>query len=298
MAVLDMTGEAVVLPENSSTEFSSYMPIFPSPFDNTTPKPHLIAQGAESHLYRTSYLFPSQSAALKVRPSKPYRHRVLDQRLTKQRILAEARVLLKLKREGYKNVPGVYALDWTSDGARGAAWLLMEWIEGVTLKEGMLRWERACKEQNLPAGDAMAEQKARAALRRVGVAIAKLHASGVIHGDLTSSNIMMKPRTITSQQTNGDHSDVAPGIELDGEVILIDFGLAQQTVQEEDRAVDLYVLEKAFGSTHPKQEDMFDLEVLRNGYAKVDQTGFSGAKVVLKRLEDVRMRGRKRSMIG
>ena len=79
---------------------------------------------------------------------------------------------------------------------------------------------------------------------------------------------------------------------LDGEIVLIDFGLASQSTQGEDRAVDLYVLERAFGSTHPRAEGLFG-EVLK-AYGE----SFRGANVVLKRLEDVRMRGRKRSMLG
>ena len=79
---------------------------------------------------------------------------------------------------------------------------------------------------------------------------------------------------------------------LEGEIVLIDFGLAAQTVQEEDRAVDLYVLERAFGSTHPREEGMFG--ELLEGY----RVAFKGSKGTLRRLEDVRMRGRKKSMIG
>ena len=79
---------------------------------------------------------------------------------------------------------------------------------------------------------------------------------------------------------------------LAGDIVLIDFGLATQSSHDEDRAVDLYVLERAFAATHPAAEPLFR-EVLR-AYAD----SYRGAKVVLKRLEDVRMRGRKRSMLG
>jgi TP53 regulating kinase-like protein len=85
-------------------------------------------------------------------------------------------------------------------------------------------------------------------------------------------------------------------VDLEGEIVLIDFGLATQSIQDEDRAVDLYVLERAFGSTHPRQEGWFKEEVL--DHAEAYKGGFKGANVVLKRLEEVRMRGRKRSMVG
>ncbi len=123
-------------------------------------------------------------------------------------------------------------------------------------------------------------------MRDVGTAVGRMHAIGIVHGDLTTSNMMLRPWKHDSM--NGEGKD---GL-LTGEIILIDFGLASQSVQEEDRAVDLYVLESAFGSTHPRAESLF-VELLR-AYGE----SFKGANVVLKKLEDVRMRGRKRSMLG
>jgi len=79
---------------------------------------------------------------------------------------------------------------------------------------------------------------------------------------------------------------------LHGEIVLIDFGLASQSSAEEDRAVDLYVLERAFGSTHPRAEGLFSELLVAYGKS------FKGGNVVLKKLEEVRMRGRKRSMLG
>jgi TP53 regulating kinase-like protein len=111
-----------------------------------------------------------------------------------------------------------------------------------------------------------------------------------VHGDLTTSNLMLRPRR---DLVNGDGEGAgAEEKVLDGEIILIDFGLASQSTADEDRAVDLYVLERAFGSTHPRAEGLFG-EVLK-AYGE----SFKGANVVLKRLEEVRMRGRKRSMLG
>ncbi|KAI4116217.1 MAG: hypothetical protein LQ338_007751 [Usnochroma carphineum] len=89
-----------------------------------------------------------------------------------------------------------------------------------------------------------------------------------------------------------DQEQAAEKEGLEGDIVLIDFGLAGQSVQDEDKAVDLYVLERAFGSTHPEVEERFK-EVL-GAYGE----SYKGAKVVLKRLEEVRMRGRKKTMIG
>jgi TP53 regulating kinase-like protein len=154
------------------------------------------------------------------------------------------------------------------------------------------------------------EEELKCLMRRIGAAVGKLHSVGVVHGDLTTSNMMLRPvapvvedSTTTANQKEEEEEAQADtpqpppqptsSSSLRGEIVLIDFGLAQQTTQEEDRAVDLYVLERAFGSTHPREEGMFGevLEGYREAFPK-------GAKGTLRRLEDVRMRGRKKSMIG
>ena len=92
-------------------------------------------------------------------------------------------------------------------------------------------------------------------MRRIGAAVGKLHSVGVVHGDLTTSNMMLRRRSGAKENEAGQGEDgekVSGNAALAGEIVLIDFGLAQQTVQEEDQAVDLYVLERAFGSTHPR----------------------------------------------
>lgn len=68
----------------------------------------------------------------------------------------------------------------------------------------------------------------------VGAAIGKMHDAEIVHGDLTTSNLMVK--------SNG------------GDVVVIDFGLGMMKPTQEDKAVDLYVLERAFISTHPGSE--------------------------------------------
>jgi len=114
-------------------------------------------------------------------------------------------------------------------------------------------------------------------MRMIGRELAKMHAVDIIHGDLTTSNMMLR-QSLSTQSI---------------EVVLIDFGLSYQSSLVEDKAVDLYVLERAFASTHPESESLFSevLEVYAQESAKSWPT-------VKRRLDDVRMRGRKRSMVG
>lgn len=71
-----------------------------------------------------------------------------------------------------------------------------------------------------------------------------MHSIDVIHGDLTTSNMLLRtPAASTSQTTS------------EPRVVLIDFGLSYISTLPEDKAVDLYVLERALASTHPEPED-------------------------------------------
>ncbi|EEH34812.2 serine/threonine-protein kinase bud32 [Paracoccidioides lutzii Pb01] len=328
----------------TSTSTATYTPPpLPPPFTNSPS--HLLAQGAEGRLYKTTFLTPSTPAALKVRPAKPYRHPILDSRLTRQRILQEARCLVKLSRENVP-VPGVLALDvecgfdGDGDGKSGekregedtagkgssnwTAWLLMEWVDGIVVRQVVDCWEKWVKsKEKAGLSDHMeirnSEDEICVLLRRIGLVVGAMHKAGIVHGDLTTSNLILRPVGHTSahplvegketeMEREGKETESTQPIStsitqdarlqflekpsLDGEIVLIDFGLAGQSIQDEDRAVDLYVLERAFGSSHPRTEPLFH-EVLM-GYAD----SYKGANVVLKKLEQVRLRGRKRSMIG
>ncbi|KAI0421426.1 tyrosine protein kinase [Xylaria grammica] len=259
---------------------------------SSTP-PELIAQGAEGRLYKSTYLLPSIPCALKYRPPKPWRHPVLDARLTRHRILSEARNLAKCHREGVP-VPTVYSVD------ESAGWLMMEWVSGGPVRVAINEWLRRRRDAERAqgrSGDAIVEGTSEAEadlvalLRRIGAVVGRMHKVGIVHGDLTTSNMMLRPWEKDKQPVNGHNAE---GDELlEGEIVIIDFGLASQSTSEEDRAVDLYVLERAFASTHPRAEKLF-IAVLETVYREA----FKQAPVVLKKLEDVRMRGRKRSMLG
>lgn len=123
----------------------------------------------------------------------------------------------------------------------------------------------SCKEQEL---ERLAE--------RVGQILAKMHDEDVIHGDLTTSNMLLR------HGLEDEESDI----------VLIDFGLSYISALPEDKGVDLYVLEKAFLSTHPNTEELF--EKLLKSYAASSKKSLP----VIKKLDEVRLRGRKRSMVG
>ncbi|KAF4124253.1 TP53 regulating kinase [Geosmithia morbida] len=256
---------------------------FPLPTILTHPSstdPTLIAQGAEGRLYKTTYLSPDTPCALKYRPAKPWRHPTLDQRLTRHRILSEARILVRCRREGVR-VPAVYGLD------EAAGWLMLEWVSGLPVRARINEalGARAGGADGVERESVEDNEALRGLMRRIGAAVGHMHRVGVVHGDLTTSNMMLSP-------TGAETGSGAGGAPLDGDIVIIDLGLASGSTLPEDRAVDLYVLERAFASTHPRAECIFP-DVL-----EAYKESFPQAPAVIKRLEDVRMRGRKRSMLG
>jgi TP53 regulating kinase-like protein len=108
----------------------------------------------------------------------------------------------------------------------------------------------------------------------IGMMIGKLHSERLSHGDLTTSNVILR---------SGDPDRVC----------LIDFGLSSCQSNIEDFGVDMYVLERAIRTTHVDMEFMMD--AILNGYQAI---GWKDAKAAVKKLDEVRLRGRNREMTG
>ncbi|KAI1789858.1 hypothetical protein LXA43DRAFT_543067 [Ganoderma leucocontextum] len=249
-----------------------------------------ISQGAEAKIYRTQLHPPSSGSEscsevlLKHRFHKHYRHPTLDASLTKSRVAGEARALIKCLRSGV-NVPGIRMVD----GPEGI--LGIEWIDGKSVRfllgGGAEGEEEIIEDDDGPESEAVAVEDKDplkefgvpegVLMEMIGTEIAKMHQADIIHGDLTTSNMMLR------------HPSSPKGLQL----VLIDFGLAFMSTLVEDKAVDLYVLERAFSSTHPASEPLF-AGVLRAYEKKMGKDWAA----ISRRLEDVRLRGRKRSMIG
>ena len=247
------------------------------------PHAHLIKQGAEAKVYcvdlwtrapqlalpnrATSACAPhTERVLIKHRFFKRYRHPALSNSVTASRTVSEARALVRCARHGV-HVPRLVCVDET----RGI--LGMEWIEGPSIRQ----WLGGLPEDGEEASHAAApsEYKQNSAMEKIGEQLAQMHCADVIHGDLTTSNMMLRG----------------------ADIVLIDFGLACVSSFWEDKAVDLYVLERAFASTHPSSEHLFH-RVLEAYAARTHRTSPTAWPAIHARLQEVRMRGRKRSMVG
>ena len=205
-------------------------------------------QGSEATL-SSALLFNTTKIALKRRISKSWRHVLLDTKLLAGRFANEVKIMARALEKGVR-VPAVLFV-WKEDRVIG-----MEWIEGKTMKEVL--------------NEQVENEWKMEMFKKIGMNIGKLHADGIIHGDLTTSNIMAK----------------------ESEIIIIDFGLSFMSKNVEDMAVDLYVLEKALLSTHPDAQFLFDVAI--ESYSEV----CNKSKVILKQFKKVQARGRKRTMLG
>ena len=155
----------------------------------------LIAKGAESNIVKSEYL--GEKAILKDRIPKNYRIPEIDNKIRKERCKNESKLLSDAKRAGVRT-PVLYDIDLNNKS------ILMEEIDGVMVKE------------------VIDEQLAF----KIGCEIKKLHSAGIIHGDITTSNIMFENNSL----------------------VFIDFGLGKYSQLKEDRAVDLLVLKKSLQS--------------------------------------------------
>jgi len=222
-------------------------------------KYELLRQGAEAKLYRGTYL--SREAVIKERFPKSYRLPELDTRLTKERTKAEAKALIKCKALGIRT-PTLYLVDQNL--------IFMEYLACPTARDFI---------KDILADNAKSSEEQKETLTKLGTSIglmmAKLHNHNVVHGDMTTSNLL-----VTDSEK--------------GEICVIDFGLANTEGSAEDKGVDMYVLERAIISAHPNTEYMF--ESIMQSYEQGLENKIRGS--LMKKYHDIRLRGRKRDAIG
>ena len=155
----------------------------------------IIAQGAEAIITK------DKNTIIKNRIKKSYRIPVLDERIRKSRTKAEAKIIKKL--EKIIPVPKIIKTD-------DRQIIEMEFIDGKKLS------------------DSLESQDYKKICKQIAENITKMHNSGIIHGDLTTSNMISK----------------------EDKVYFIDFGLAFHSSKVEDKAVDLHLLKQALEAKH------------------------------------------------
>ncbi|KAK0167727.1 hypothetical protein PV327_001599 [Microctonus hyperodae] len=233
----------------------------------------LICQGAEARIYKGNYL--GKLTLKKERFQKKYRHSDLDEILTKDRIKSEVRAIVRAKAAGI-TTPAIFLIDLTRRS------IFMEYIDNaITLKSYI---EQMINEST---DELWINQLGKV----LGSLLIKLHTKNIIHGDLTTSNILVK-KTIFEKSKNSENKDDEYDEKL---FIIIDFGLARVDSTAEDKAVDLYVLERSLLSSHSQVSSLFSviMEYYQKGLVDTKQRSD-----IISKYNDVRARGRKRLMIG
>ena len=192
----------------------------------------IIAQGAEAVLIREGNIL------IKERVPKEYRIPQIDQRLRLLRTRQESRIMKRLA-----FAPRIHDVD--EDNMK----ISMDYIDEKPLKFFL---------------DGMAVTERKEACIQIGKQIGELHSKDIIHGDLTTNNMILK----------------------EGKLYFIDFGLSYISLKPEDKAVDLHVLRQALEGRHAGIAGECFQHALE-GYQN-----YPGRSAVLERLEKVEKRGK------
>ncbi|MDD5417798.1 MAG: KEOPS complex kinase/ATPase Bud32 [Candidatus Nanoarchaeia archaeon] len=193
-----------------------------------------IASGAEAVLYTSS------GKLFKKRLKKGYRIPEIDVPLRKIRTRTEASLLERAQKSGV-HVPKVLKKD------EKEMIIEMQFIEGVAVK------------------DILSKENMQEICSKIGRQIALLHKNNIVHGDLTTSNMILSNE----------------------QIYFVDFGLGKFSNRIEDYAGDMHLIERALESRHTSiSEECF--KIIVKEYLK----NFEKGKRVLERHEIVRKRGR------
>ena len=196
----------------------------------------VIAQGAEAILRKEN------GKLVKERIKKLYRIDEIDKKLRKYRTRYEAKLIERASK--LISVPRILNVD------EDKAVIEMEFIEGKKISDIL---------------DKLPENERKKILKTIGNNVAILHNNNIIHGDLTTSNMILK----------------------DEEIYFIDFGLGFVSNKIEDKAVDIHLFKQALESKHYQHFEESYHHFLE-GY-KEKSKNFNE---ILERLEQIEKRGR------
>ena len=196
--------------------------------------------GAEAYLYKE--LWHGKEVVKKFRRPKSYRIQAIDQQIRQYRTIHEAKLITEARKSGVPT-PIIYQVDIPNTT------IIMEFLEGQRIKEFFQESEDS---ENI--------------CKIIGKLVGLLHKSGIVHGDLTTSNMILS----------------------NNKVYFIDFGLGDFTRSVEAFGVDLHLLKRALESTHYKKVKEY-FQIIESEYVKqMDEKGLE----VKERLREIRSRGR------
>ncbi len=211
--------------------------------DTTSLALQLFHRGAEADLY-TSHI-SSWKVVVKKRIPKAYRNTVLDSSIRRERTITESSLIHESRLAGVK-CPSLFAVDLENTS------IVMTYIDGSLARDSI---------------DEMGRRKLVDIFTKLGEEIGLMHRGGIVHGDLTTSNLIIS-------------QDVP---------FVVDFGMAHRSVQVEDRAVDLHLMQRSIITSHGSNPTLCTSSFFK-GYCKTIGNNM-GAKVVAKAAE-IGRRGR------
>ena len=202
----------------------------------------IIQQGAEAVIY----LDIAKGIITKSRVKKSYRHPLLDEKIRKSRTKSEMKLMEKAS--GIISVPKPVVSYDTKDFQ-----IKMPYVEGKKLSEWL---------------DKFSLSKQKQISKKIGESVALLHKNEIIHGDLTTSNMILTKNS---------------------KIFFIDFGLGFISNKIEDQAVDIHLFKEALEARHFRHWKVLFAEFI-SGYKK-----YARHKKVIERLGQIEKRGRYRN---
>ncbi len=183
---------------------------------------------------------------MKQRLPKKYRLSEIDEKIRAYRTIHEAQ-LLHLAKEAGVPTPTIFFIDLADSN------IIMEFVKGQQVRQIL---------------NVLSPHERQCLSRQIGELIGHLHSNEIVHGDLTTSNMILTSK---------------------GKVVFIDFGLGEKTADLELKGVDLHLMKRAFQSTHFRfLRECFNCVL--EGYAKV--VGKEESKKVLGKICEIERRGR------
>lgn len=229
----------------------------------------LISSGSDARIYKCTFL--GKESVKKLIIQKNYRHKKIDTKIRKLRITNEMKFTKKMITLNI-DAPALYFVDMKEKS------LIFEYVKGCTINQ--ILKNAVLYQPNIPIC--------------IGMLLANLHNENVIHGDFTTSNLILRNSYIYNKEIYDLSNNALYEFSVleNLKLCVIDFGLSFLSTSVEDKAVDIFVLLKTINSFHSEfpyleKDIIIGYKMKSNDFTKIMQ-----------QLEKVKMRGRKRPMVG